>query len=112
MNVLQLAEQFRRAMQMYAQTLPDEAAMEIATVYPAWASGKEYAAAVIVQYGANEVGDPQLYRCAQAHTSQSDWTPDAAASLWSEVGIGGDGVPVWSRPSGAHDAYDAGDRVH
>ena len=36
MDKLQAAEQFRKALQMYAQTLTDEQAMEIATVYPAY----------------------------------------------------------------------------
>ena len=112
MNILQLAEQFRKALQMFAETLSDEQAMEIATVYPVWATDTAYAVNAIVVFGENAVGDPQLYRCVQAHTSQSDWTPDVAPSLWSGIGIGGDGVPVWSQPTGAHDAYNIGDRVH
>lgn len=112
MNILQLAEQFRKALQMYAQTLPDEAAMEIATVYPEWATDTAYAVGSFVIYGENGVGDPQLYRCVQAHTSQSDWTPDATPALWVAVGLAPDEVPVWSQPTGAHDAYNKGDRVH
>ena len=112
MNILQLAEQFRRALQMFAQTLPDDAAMEIATVYPAWESGTAYASGTFATYGENGVGDPQLYKCAQAHTSQGDWTPDATPALWVAVGLAPDDVPVWSRPTGAHDAYNTGDRVH
>lgn len=112
MNKLQFAEQFRKALQMFAESLSDEKAMEIATVYPAWAENTAYSVDTIVSYGENEVGDPQLYRCVQAHTSQSDWTPDVAVSLWSGIGIAGDGVPVWSQPTGAHDAYNIGDRVH
>ena len=112
MNKLQFAEQFRKALQMFAASLPDEQAMEIATVYPAWATNTAYTVDTIVSYGVNEVGDPQLYRCVQAHTSQSDWTPDVAVSLWSAIGIGGDGIPVWSQPTGAHDAYNRGDKVH
>ena len=112
MNKLQFAEQFRKALQMFAASLSDEQAMEVATVYPAWADNTAYAVNTIVSYGENEVGDPQLYRCVQAHTSQSDWTPDVAVSLWSAIGIGGDGIPVWSQPTGAHDAYNIGDKVH
>ena len=112
MNKLQFAEQFRKALQIFAESLSDEQAMEIATVYPAWADNTAYAVNTIVTYGTNEVGDPQLYRCVQAHTSQSDWKPDIAKSLWSAIGVAGDGVPVWSQPTGAHDAYNVGDRVH
>ena len=108
----QAAEQLRKALQMYCQTLTDEQAMEVATVYPAWATGTAYKAQEMVTYGVNEVGDPQLYRCAQAHTSQADWTPDVTPALWVAIGLAPDQVPVWSQPTGAHDAYNAGDRVH
>lgn len=112
MTKQQAAEQFRRALQMFAETLTDEQAMEIATIYPVWGAGKKYEANEVVAYGENEVGDPQLYRCLMAHTSQSDWMPDTAPSLWKAIGIAGDGVPVWSQPTGSSDAYNAGDRVH
>ena len=36
MDRLQAAEQLRKALQMFAQTLTDEQAMEISTVYPAY----------------------------------------------------------------------------
>ena len=112
MTKLQMAEQLRKALQMFAQTLHDEQAMEIATVYPEWASGVSYSIGTFVVYGINGVGDPQLYKCVQAHTSQVDWPPDATPALWVAIGLAPDEVPVWSRPTGAHDAYNIGDRVH
>lgn len=112
MNKLQAAEQLRKALQIYAQTLTDDEAMEIATVYPAWTSGVAYTVGALVTYGENGVGDPQLYRCIQAHTSQSDWTPDVTPALWSAIGLAPDDVPIWSQPTGAADAYNIGDRVH
>lgn len=112
MNKLQSAEQLRKALQMFAQTLTDDEAMEVATVYPAWATATAYKVDEMVTYGENEVGDPQLYRCIQAHTSQDDWTPDVAVSLWSAIGLAPDDIPIWSQPTGSHDAYNTGDRVH
>lgn len=111
MNRLQAAEQLRRAMQMFAQTLTDEEAMEIATVYPAYEIGKAYAVNEMLTYGVNEVGDLQLYRVAQAHTSQADWAPDATPALYTPIGLTEEGYPVWSQPTGAHDAYNTGDIV-
>lgn len=111
MNRLQAAEQLRRAMQMFAQTLTDEEAMEIATVYPAYEIGKAYAINEMLNYGVNEVGDPQLYRVAQAHTSQADWAPDATPALYTPIGLTEEGYPVWIQPTGAHDAYNTGDIV-
>ena len=111
MNRLQLAEQFRKALQMFATTLPDEKAMEIASVYEEWEVGKSYEVDTLLKYGSNGVGDPQLYRVVQAHTSQADWTPDKTASLYSPIGLDDNGYPIWSRPTGAHDAYNKGDIV-
>lgn len=112
MNKLQCAEQLRKALQMFAQSLTDEEAMEVATVFPAWKNNTAYKVDEMVTFGVNEVGDPQLYRCAQAHTSQADWTPDQSPALWVPIGVADDGIPVWSQPTGAHDAYNTGDRVH
>lgn len=112
MNRLQAAEQLRRALQMSANTLPEEQALEIATVYPAWEAGRAYAVGDIISYGTNSVGDPQLYKVVQAHTSQADWTPDATPALYDAFGLDASGNAVWSQPSGAHDAYNIGDVVN
>lgn len=112
MNKLQAAEQFRKALQMFAASLDDERAMEVATIYDAWVVGKAYAVDELFVYGENKVGDPQLYRVVQAHTSQNDWTPDISASLYSPIGLDSSGYPVWSQPTGAHDAYNTGDIVN
>jgi len=111
-NKLQAAEQFRKALQMFAASLDDEKAMEVATVYDPWTEGKAYAVGDYLTYGTNGVGDPQLYKVVQAHTSQADWTPDVTASLFSPVGLDDSGFPVWAQPTGAHDAYNAGDIVN
>ena len=111
MNRLQAAEQLRKALQIYVQTLTDEQAMEIATVYPVYKVGKAYSVNEMFTYGINEVGDPQLYRVVQAHTSQKDWKPDITPSLYTAIGLNSQGYPTWSRPTGAHDAYNIGDIV-
>ncbi len=111
MNRLQAAEQLRRALQIYANTLPEEQALEVATVYPVWEAGRAYAVGEILSYGTNSVGDPQLYKVVQAHTSQEDWTPDSVPALYDAFGLDDEGYPVWSQPTGAHDAYNTGDIV-
>lgn len=108
MNRLQAAEQMRRAVQLYAGTLPEEKALEIATIYPEWEAGKAYVVGDILSYGTNPVGDPQLYKVVQAHTSQADWTPDSVPALYDAFGLDASGYPIWSQPSGAHDAYNTG----
>lgn len=112
MNRLQAAEQLRKALQMFAGTLTEEQAMEIPAVYDPWQAGKAYSEGEFLTYGVNGVGDPQLYKVAQAHTSQADWTPDTAVSLYTPIGLDDAGYPVWSQPAGAHDAYSTGDIVN
>lgn len=111
MNRLQAAEQLRKALQMFAAGLTDEQAMEVVAVYDSWAVNKVYAAGDFLTYGVNGVGDPQLYKVAQAHTSQADWAPDATPALYTAIGLDEKGYPVWSQPTGAHDAYNKGDVV-
>jgi hypothetical protein len=96
---------------MFASSLSDEKALEIATVYPKWESGKAYSVGDFLTYGENAVGDPQLYKVVARHTSQTDWTPDKSPSLFTAIGLNNSGYPIWSKPSGAHDAYNNGDIV-
>ena len=112
MDKLQAAEQLRRALQMFAATLTEEQTLEIATVYPAWQTGWVYSVGDVISYGTNNLGDPQLYKVVQAHTSQADWTPDATPALYDAFGLDESGYPLWAQPSGAHDAYNQGDIVN
>lgn len=111
MNKLQIAEQFRRALQLFAASLTDEQALEVATVYDTWKADTAYTAGQFVIYGENSVGDPQLYKVVQDHTAQADWTPDKTPALYTAIGLTDEGYPVWSQPTGAHDAYNTGDIV-
>ena len=111
MNKRQATEQLRRAIQMFVQTLPEDAALEVATIYPKYGVGKAYKTGEMFAYGTNGVGDPQLYKVVQDHTSQVDWKPDVTASLYVAIGLDDDGYPIWSQPTGAHDAYNKGDIV-
>ena len=111
MNKLQMAEQFRKAIQLYSQTLDPDSALIIATVFDPWAVGVTYKINEYLTYGLNEVGDPQLYQVLMGHTSQADWTPDITPSLYKAIGIDPSGYPVWVQPVGAEDAYRIGDIV-
>ena len=51
MDRLLAAEQLRKALQMFAATLEDERALEIATVFPAWAPDQYYTAGAVISYG-------------------------------------------------------------
>lgn len=113
MNKIFLSQQMNRFVQMSVQSanLTDEKAMEVADLYPEWAAMKAYPENEIVKYGVNADGETQLYKVIQAHTSQADWTPDTAASLYKKIGFTDEGVSIWTQPLGATDAYMKGDVV-
>ena len=112
MNVIEQAQAIREAMDIAGATLDDEKALECVRLYKAWEIGKAYTVGEFFTYGMNGVGDPQLYKVAQAHTSQADWKPDTTPALYTPIGLDDSGYPVLSQPTGAHDAYNKGDIVN
>ena len=97
------AKQLRQLIEQLAVTLDDETALTGVELFPAWVVGKAYAVNDRAQYNGT------LYKCIQAHTSQSDWMPSATPALWKTVSV--DEYPEWVQPTGAHDAYNIGDKV-
>ena len=97
------AKQLRQLIEQLAVTLDDEIALTGVELFPAWVVGKAYAVNDRAQYNGT------LYKCVQAHTSQSDWMPSATPALWKTVSL--DEYPEWVQPTGAHDAYNIGDKV-
>ena len=97
------AMRMRPIIERAAASLSDADALEVPRLFPAWAAGKAYTADERIEYGG------RLYRCVQGHPSQAGWEPDAAPALWTAVSL--EEWPAWVQPTGAHDAYNAGDRV-
>ena len=97
------AKQLRQLIEQLAVTLDDETALAGVELFPMWAIGRAYAVDDRVQYGGI------LYKCVQAHTTQVDWTPDITPALWVAVSI--EEYPEWVQPTGAHDAYNIGNKV-
>lgn len=94
----------------YQQTLSavsDAAALKMPEYFPAW-DGDSHAYSV----GDRVTYRDALYKCLQAHTSQSTWTPTDAPSLWAKVLITGTETtpPEWEQP-GSTNPYMTGDRV-
>lgn len=112
MTVIEEAYAIREAMDFAGATLDDEQALICVRLYRPWGIGRAYTVGDFVTYGTNSVGDPQLYKVVQNHTSQADWLPDVTPSLYDAIGLDSDGYPVWSQPTGAHDAYNKGDIVN
>lgn len=80
-------------------------AAEHADLFAEWAYPIAYTVGQIRRYNGT------LYKCVQAHTSQADWTPPAAPSLWSLTADPTEEWPEWIQPIGAHDAYPLGAKV-
>lgn len=87
------------------QGATDAEALEMRSLYPEWCADVEYVAGYYLQYKGI------LYKVLQDHTSQADWTPDKAVSLYVNVADPQDPYPPYKAPTGAHDAYKKGDGV-
>ena len=67
------------AQQINTLTVDDNTALRMVEFYPEWAENAEYTIGYKVQRNG------KLWRCIQAHTSQTGWEPENAASLWTEI---------------------------
>jgi len=73
--------------------------------------GTEWIAGEQVGVNATRTYVGKTYKCLQAHQTQNTWKPDTTPALWQEVQVT-PAIPVWVQPTGAHDAYALGARVH
>lgn len=97
------AMMYRKNIEQAAMSLPDSEAIATPEMFSKWESGRGYSVNDRICYGET------LYKCVQAHTSQDDWTPDITPALWTVVSV--EEWPEWRQPTGAQDAYMAGDKV-
>ena len=96
------AKLLRNLIEQLAITLDDATALTGVELFPSWKL-IAYSVGDRVQY--NGV----LYKCIQAHTAQSDWTPDVTPALWVVVTV--EEWPEWVQPTGAQDAYSKDSKV-
>jgi hypothetical protein len=85
MITLQKARKLRKMIEKTAVTLTDSEAFDVAELFPMWKVDTAYQTGDRVQY------ESKLYKCLQSHTSQADWIPTTALSLWTEVAEPGQG---------------------
>lgn len=81
MNQVEAGRQMRYALKLFAQSQADEIAVNMPSLFDAWNSEQSYAIDSRVRY------NDKLYKCRQAHTSQSDWTPVATPALWEVIDV-------------------------
>jgi len=88
------------------EDLPDEEKAALTHLFDPWAVDVAYVIGDIVEY------QDLPYKSVQAHTSQSDWTPDTVPALFTPLRVvSGANPDPWVQPTGAQDAYAIGDRV-
>lgn len=104
-NLAQLLDAVKRLLAGETEAMTDEQAIESAALFPTWVSkiGTPVADGERLWY------NDKLYRALQPHTPQADWTPDTVPALFAEVSL--EEWPEWVQPTGAHDAYNTGDKV-
>lgn len=99
------AIQFRKILEIQADSLTDEAILEVPIFVEKWKSGKSYSVGKRLEHNGT------IYKVLQDHTSQSDWTPDQAPSLFAKVLIPDSSViPEWEQPDSTN-PYSKGDKV-
>lgn len=105
MITIEQARKLRKLIEKAVVSLGDEDALECVSLFTAWdGNGHTYAVGDRIKYGEN------LYDCLQHHTSQEEWNPVDAPSLWAKVLIPGPEIPEWEQPSSTN-PYKLGDKV-
>ena len=99
------ARAFLSSLVRLREAATDEQASKAPAVYPEWREGVSYVEGDRVLFGGI------LYRVLISHTSQGDWTPDAATSLFAKVLIPDEEeIYPWEQPDSTN-GYHKGDKV-
>ena len=99
------AQKIIEALVTLRESASDADALNAVALYPAWREGVTYTIGQRMRY------DGTLYRVLQDHTSQADWTPGAAPSLFAKVLIPeAEMILEWEQPDSTN-PYMQGDRV-
>lgn len=104
-KTIEEANQLREELNSITSTMTDEEAIERPILFPNWVINENYTVGTRVRYGG------RIFKVLQAHTSQEDWTPSRAPSLFAEVLTSESGEPQeWVKPSSTN-PYLTGDKV-
>lgn len=100
---MQEAKEIRKAIDTFAENQTDETLIDNKAAFEWWRPVIAAEKDKIYRFG------DDLYRCIQPHRTQSDWTPDITPALFVKISL--EEFPQWVQPTGAHDAYNKGDKV-
>ena len=102
-TLAEMLTQLRTLLKVSVEGVDDEVAINIPALFDPWNPGID-----VVKDERRYFGG-KVYKCLQPHRTQADWTPDVTPALWKVVSL--DEWPEWVQPTGAHDAYNIGDKV-
>lgn len=96
------AKEIRKAIDAFAENQTDETLIGNKVAFSLWRAGIHVVRKQILRF------NDDLYRVNQDHTTQDDWTPDITPALFTKISL--EEYPEWVQPTGAQDAYNAGDK--
>lgn len=85
--------------------LSDEEAYIIRVLYP------EFQIGIVYKVGERIIYKDKFYKVISEHTSQADWTPDVAVSLFVEISDPSIEYPEFKQPTSTETAYMKGDKI-
>jgi hypothetical protein len=88
--------------QINTLAVDDQTALRMMEYYPAWVTNTAYSAGYKVQYNG------KLYKVITAHTSQADWAPDVAVTLFERIDEEHDGSEYDPIPYDGNMALESG----
>ena len=105
MSIIARARELRKQFVKLREIATDEMSLQVPNLYPVWEEDVVYTVNDRVLY--NDI----LYKVLQAHTSQANWAPDVAMSLFAKVLIPDENIiPEWEQPDSTN-PYMVGDKV-
>lgn len=105
MTYVEKALELQNRINSAVQLLNDEQSLTYTDLFKEWLENQNYTIDEKVKY------NNTLYKCLQTHTSQADWNPVDAVSLWAKVLIV-DQTEIfeWEQPESTN-PYMKGDKV-
>lgn len=97
--------QIKNALRYTIDLLTEDEQVNFYSLYPAWKPN------ISVALGEKYQHLGLLYKVVQSHNTQLDWEPQDVPALFVRVAAPEE-ISVWVQPTGAHDAYQKGDKVH
>lgn len=85
--------------------LSDEVAYTIRMLYP------EFEIGIVYKVGERIMYEGKFYKVILEHTSQADWTPDVAVSLFAEISDPSIEYPDFIQPTSTETAYMKDDKI-